>query len=135
MSDTPMLSTRPYFLRAIREWAEDSGLTPQLLVDATADGVVVPREHVKDGQILLNISSSAVMLQAMDNEKVAFSARFGGKPMDVCLPMECILAIYARENGHGIYFQETGPDDEGGNGSGEPDGELKRDRSHLKIIK
>ena len=109
MSDTPMLSTRPYFLRAIREWAEDSGLTAQLLVDATADGVVVPREHVKDGQILLNISSSAVMLQAMDNEKVVFSARFGGKPMDVCLPMECILAIYARENGHGIYFQETGP--------------------------
>jgi len=133
-----MVSTRPYFLRAIWEWAEDSGLTPQLLVDATADGVVVPEEHVKDGQILLNISSSAIMLQTMDNEKVSFSARFGGKPMDVCLPMECILAIYARENGHGIYFQETESEDEGGNESGElddTDGELKRDRTHLKIIK
>jgi stringent starvation protein B len=133
-----MLSTRPYFLRAIREWAEDNGLTPQLLVDASVEGVVVPEEHVKDGQILLNISTSAVMLQVMDNEKVSFSARFGGEPMDVYLPMDSILAIYARENGHGIYFQETGADDQESGPTGDADGsgtDLKRDRSHLKIIK
>jgi stringent starvation protein B len=133
-----MLSTRPYFLRAIWEWAEDSGLTPQLLVDANAEGVVVPEEHVADGQIVLNISSSAVRLEAMDNEKVAFSARFDGKPRDIYLPMDSILAIYARENRHGIFFQESGGeehDEAGAEARDEADQDLKRDRSHLKIIK
>ena len=140
-----MTSTKPYLLRAIFEWAEDNGFTPQVLVNANAEGVEVPEAHVVDGQIVLNISSSAIQLHVMDNECLSFSARFGGVEQDIYLPIESILAIFARENSQGIFFEE---------GDEEPDPEPdppqrksseptklktkhkpKRDSSHLKIIK
>lgn len=139
-----ILSTKPYLLRAIWEWAEDSGLTPQLMVNANIKGVMVPESYVNDGQIVLNVSSSAVQMDAMDNEKVAFSARFSGKKFDVFLPMDSIEAIFAKENAQGIYFESEEPVD-----GPEPDGDpvrgkensspkkssKKQGRSHLKVIK
>ncbi len=112
-----MTSTKPYLLRAIFEWAEDNGLTPQVLVNADVEGVEVPQAHVVDGQIVLNIGSSAVRLHVMDNECLSFSARFSGVEHDLYLPMPAIMAIFARENSQGIFFEDMGdgidPDPEG----------------------
>lgn len=105
-----MTSTKPYLLRAIFEWAEDNGFTAQVLVNSEMEGVEVPQAHVVDGQIVLNISSSAVRLHVMDNECLSFSARFSGVEHDLYLPMGAILAIFARENSQGIFFEETGDD-------------------------
>jgi stringent starvation protein B len=140
-----MTSTKPYLLRAIFEWAEDNGFTPQVLVNANAEGVEVPEAHVVDGQIVLNIGSAAVQLHVMDNECLSFSARFGGVEQDIYLPIDSILAIFARENSQGIFFEE-GDDDldpeptPPARKPSEPTqlntkAKPKRDSSHLKIIK
>lgn len=143
-----MTSTKPYLMRAIFEWTEDNGFTAQVLVDAEADGVEVPKAHVVDGQIVLNISSSAVQLHIMDNECISFSARFSGVEQDIFLPIASILAIFARENSQGIFFDDM----DGGGTDPEPESKgpahvpseptklktktkPKRDKSHLKIIK
>lgn len=112
MKSPSINSTKPYLLRAIFEWAEDNGFTPQVLVNAEATGVEVPLKHVVDGQIVLNIGASAVQLHVMDNECLSFSARFSGVEQDIFLPMHAILAIFARENSQGIFFEEVdGPTD------------------------
>lgn len=101
-----MTPSRPYFLRAIYEWLNDNYLSPYVLVDAKQAGVVVPTAHVQDGKIVLNIMPSAVRDLFMHNDALSFSARFGGVPMQVYVPMQAILAIYARENGEGMFFDE-----------------------------
>ncbi|GHA10870.1 stringent starvation protein B [Arenicella chitinivorans] len=142
-----MTSTKPYLLRAIFDWAEDNGFTPQVLVNANADGVEVPEAHVVDGQIVLNISSSAIQLHVMDNECLSFSARFSGVEQDIFLPIDSILAIFARENSQGIFFEDSEdglePDPEptppkrkvSAPTKLEPKQKSKRSASHLKIIK
>ena len=103
MTDTPaMTSHRPYLLRALYEWIADNGLTPHLLVDATRPGVRVPTHAVKDGRIVLNIAERAVAHLQMDNDDVRFSARFGGVSHAVIVPIDAVLAVYARENGQGM---------------------------------
>jgi len=111
MDSLSMSSTKPYLLRAIFEWAEDNGFTPQVLVDANQSGVEVPRSHVVDGQIVLNIGSNAVQIHVMDNECLSFSARFSGVEQDIYLPIDSVMAIFARENSQGIFFEEI--DDDG----------------------
>jgi len=102
-----MNSTKPYFIRAIREWALDNGLTPQLLVDTTYDGVTVPGSYVNNDQILFNVSDQAVNGLVMGNELVAFSARFNGTPWQISVPVGAVLAIFTREDGQGIFFEPT----------------------------
>jgi len=110
-----MISTKPYFFRAIYQWAADNGFTPQIVVDAAVPGVTVPRQYVKDGQIVLNISPGAVSNFTMDNERLSCAARFSGRSLKVDIPLDAVLAIYARETGHGIYFK---PDSGAGAGAG-----------------
>lgn len=102
-----MISTKPYFLRAIREWALDNNLTPQMLVDASHDNVVVPDIYVNNSQILLNISDQAVNGLVLGNEEIVFSARFNGKPWQISVPIEAVMAIFTREDGQGIFFEST----------------------------
>ena len=107
MTDAPaMTSHRPYLLRALYEWIADNGLTPHILVDATKPGVQVPAHAVKDGRIVLNIAARAVGHLQMDNDDVRFSARFGGVSHAVIVPIDAVLAIYARENGQGMALPE-----------------------------
>lgn len=101
-----MTSTRPYLIRALYEWIEDNGLTPHILVDAEAPGVVVPKQHVREGQIVLNINPSAVRDLRLGNEWIEFSARFGGVSRAIQIPIGAVLAIYARESGQGMAFGE-----------------------------
>ena len=101
-----MTSSRPYLVRALYEWILDNACTPHVVVNALADGVEVPQEHVKDGQIVLNVSPTAVQELLIDDHFVGFSGRFAGVPRRVTVPMQALLGIYARENGQGMMFED-----------------------------
>ncbi len=101
-----MNSSRPYLIRAINEWILDNALTPYMLVNAKVGGVDVPRQHVDNGKIVLNINPQAITNLHIANDHVEFSARFSGTPMLVYIPMAAVLAIYAKENGRGMMFNE-----------------------------
>jgi stringent starvation protein B len=96
-------STRPYLIRALYEWCTDNGFTPfiAVLVD---ESVSVPNEFVKDGEIVLNISFDATSSLSLGNEIIEFKGRFGGVARDIYVPVDRVLAIYARENGQGMAF-------------------------------
>ena len=104
--DDQLIPTRPYLIRAIREWVMDNGLTPQLLVDAGVDGIAIPEGHVQDGKIVLNVHTQAVKALELGNDYITFSARFGGAAYAINLPIQSVLAVFTRENGQGIFFQE-----------------------------
>ena len=109
-----MTPSRPYLLRALNEWILDNELTPFIVVDASLPGVDVPRDFVSNGQIVLNISPGAVRSLLIDDETLEFTARFGGVPRLVSVPIVAIVAVYAKENGQGMVFgSEPGgsPDD------------------------
>ena len=109
----PVTPSRPYIIRAIYEWIVDNDCTPHLLVNAEAAGVMVPEAYVSDGQIVLNISPTAVMALDIGGEAVAFNGRFGGAPHDIYVPINAVLGIYTRENGQGMVFDSpTEPDPE-----------------------
>jgi len=124
-----MSSNRPYLLRALYQWLLDNGMTPQILVDATDAGAAVPREHVKEGRIVLNISPSAVADLLLADDAVSFKARFGGRSRAVSAPVRSVLAIYARENGKGMAFPPESPD----TNSPAPEGGDKRPA--LRVVK
>jgi stringent starvation protein B len=115
-----MSSQRPYLLRAMYDWIVDNGMTPHLLVDAEVEGAEVPRRYVQDGKIVLNVSAAAVQALVMDNDEVAFNARFGGKPMGIRIPVDAVLAVYARENGQGMMFAPPGAEESQSPGEDEP---------------
>jgi len=94
-----MNSSRPYLVRALYEWIVDNDCTPHILVNSEYPSVQVPQGFASDGQIVLNVSPSAVRHLHMDNEAVSFEGRFGGVPHTLFVPISAILGIYARENG------------------------------------
>ena len=100
-------STQPYLLRALYEWCGDNGLTPHIAV-LVDDAVQVPHEYVRNGQIVLNIGFDATNSLKIGNEYIEFKARFGGIPRDIFIPINRVLAIYARETDQGMAFSETG---------------------------
>jgi len=131
----PELSRRPYLLRAMHEWMVDCGYTPHLIVDAQPEGVQVPREFVKDGRIVLNVSASATQALMIGADAVEFNARFGGTSRHVRVPVAAVLGIYARETGQGMVFNEdAGPEPPDGTqvAAAKPD---KSRRAKLKVVK
>lgn len=104
-------STRPYLLRALYEWCTDNALTPYIAV-LVDDTVQVPREYVQNGEIVLNVSTDATSGLRIGNEFIEFKARFGGVPREIIVPIDRVIAIYARENGQGMAFpMPEGPTD------------------------
>ena len=101
-------STKPYLIRAIYEWCNDNGYTPYLAV-AVDERTQVPREHVKAGEIVLNVSPMATNRLALGNDLISFQARFGGVARELSIPVENVSAIYARENGQGMAFPVAAP--------------------------
>ena len=96
-------STRPYLLRALHDWCTDNGFTPYIAV--YVDGTVqVPMEYVKNNEIVLNVGFEATSGLKLGNEFVEFKARFGGASRDIQVPIDHVVAIYARENGQGMAF-------------------------------
>lgn len=106
MSMTP---SRSYLVKALYEWILDNHCTPHILVFADAEGVDVPRAHVQNGQIVLNIDPAAVKDLFMDQQAISFNARFGGKETDIYIPMHAVVGIVTRENGQGMMFDFMEP--------------------------
>lgn len=113
-----MNSSRPYLLRAFFEWILDNDLTPYLVISADMSDVLVPRAYVEEGRIILNITPDSIRNLVMANDHLEFYAKFGGVEQQVYAPMYAIQAIYAKENGRGMVFQEEEDEwgDDGGNG-------------------
>jgi stringent starvation protein B len=140
MAETPVRSRRPYLLRAMHEWISDSNQTPHIVVDASIEGVEVPRQYVQGGKIILNVSSSATSMLSLGNEVVRFRARFGAATYDVSVPIVAVLGIYARETGQGMIFSEADTPPQPPAPPSEPApaptaGEGKRSKPTLKVIK
>lgn len=129
MSMTP---SQPYLLRAIYDWIVDNQMTPYVLVNAENDSAHIPRDYVDNGKIVLNVSPVAVNALELGNDIVAFSARFAGKPMDVSFPVTAVLAIYAKENGQGMVFNES---DRTPPPEGSSDDAKKSGKPNLKLVK
>ena len=96
-------STRPYLIRALHDWCTDNGFTPYLAVFVTP-GVQVPMEYVKNNEIVLNVGFEATSGLQLGNEFIEFKARFGGVSREIVVPVDHVVAIYARENGQGMAF-------------------------------
>ena len=131
-----MTSRRPYILRALYEWMVDNDLTPHLMVNAMHEAVEVPQDYVEDGQIVLNITPSAVQGLLLGNDLITFNARFRKVPTDISVPIEAVMGIYARENGQGMMFEDDEndplpPDPSGGN----TEGARPHGRPSLKVVK
>lgn len=128
-----MTSNRPYLLRALYDWIGDNHMTPHILVDAGAPGVEVPEQAVQKGKVILNIDQAAVRGLNLGNRFLTFSARFSGRPFDVTVPVDAVLAIYSKENGQGMMFaQDDSPGEP--DGTDGPDGARTR-RPHLTVVK
>ncbi|MFT4885888.1 MAG: stringent starvation protein B [Pseudohongiellaceae bacterium] len=103
-----MSSSRPYLVRALYDWILENNCTPYILVNAIDDNVQVPLEHVKDGQIILNVSPSAVQALMIQDQALEFEGRFAGISKVVYVPMRAVMGIYAKENGQGMIFDAEG---------------------------
>ena len=112
MNDRARNSKRPYLIRAMHDWMMDNGETPHVIVDAEKPGVEVPRAYVKDGKVVLNLSSTATQRLVIGNDWIEFEARFAGVVHHVRIPVTTVLGIYARETGEGMVFseQDLGPE-------------------------
>lgn len=130
-----MTPSRPYFIRAIYEWILDNQLTPYLLVNASYPMVQVPNEFISEGKIILNLAPSAIRNLHMGNDEVEFSARFGGKARNLHVPVGSILAIYAKENGKGMFFDEDEIPPPDGEGGGEDSPPKPAGKPSLKVVK
>jgi stringent starvation protein B len=129
------LSTRPYLIRAIYEWCVDSGFTPYLAVRVD-EHTEVPRSHVKDGEIVLNLSPDAVRNLQMGNEMITCTGRFSGVPFDLMVPVVATIGIFAKETGQGLVFQSEDPQhpppvSSSGDGGSKPESK----KPNLKIVK
>ena len=124
------LSTRPYLIRAIYEWCIDGGHTPYLAVRVN-EQTEVPVSYVKDGEIVLNVSPSAVRGLEMGNEWISFSGRFGGVSFDILVPVNAVIGIFSKETWQGLVFQaaDAGPEPT------EPPTEPKPTKPQLKLVK
>ncbi|MFT5351870.1 MAG: stringent starvation protein B [Gammaproteobacteria bacterium] len=133
-----MTSNKPYLLRALNEWILDNGQTPHIIVDVNAEGMAVPEQAISDGKLVLNVAPQATRHLEMSNEAITFQARFSGKSYDIYLPIDAVMAIYARENGQGMMFASTKDDEQSGTLEKNPDStsiNKPLPGSHLKLIK
>jgi stringent starvation protein B len=122
-------------MRALYEWIVDNDCTPYVLVDADLPDVSVPEQYVKDGQIVLNISPTAVMDLNISNDAMAFNGRFGGVATDIYVPVGAIIGIYARENGQGMVFEPEEHPEPPPPGDEPPEPPKPEGRPSLKIVK
>jgi len=123
-----MKTLRPYLIRGVYEWLVDNDQTPYLLVGANHPGVVVPMSSVSDGKVILNIGPTAVQGLLLGNDLIEFSARFSGAPMAVVVPINAALAVYSKETGKGMVFEEEAPEDP-------LPPEEKPDKPSLRVVK
>ena len=119
------------------DWISDNGETPHIVVDATVDGVRVPPQYVSQGKLVLNIGASATQGLHLGDDLVEFSARFGGVPYPVSVPVSAVLGVYARESGEGMIFTDSEGDPPPGNDGpdGGADGDKPKGPPKLSVVK
>lgn len=130
-----MNSLKPYLIRAVYDWIIDNQFTPYLLVNADVNGTVVPRTYVQDGRIVLNLRPEAIHGLALGNDHILFNARFGGKSMQVDVPIHAVLALYAQENGRGMVFDQDEVDEPPPSPEPETPVEPPKKRPSLRVVK
>jgi stringent starvation protein B len=124
-------STRPYLIRALHDWCTDNGFTPYVAVFVDAS-VQVPTEYVKNNEIVLNVGFEATSSLKLGNDFIEFKARFGGTSREIVVPVDHVIAIYARENGQGMAFPV--PSEAAAGGSSAAPGEASLPRgAHLSL--
>ena len=137
-----MLSNKPYLIRAFYEWIVDCKCTPLLVVDATQPRCNVPKEYVENGEIILNVSPEAIRDLKIGNSMVEFKASFSGIAHLISAPIRAVLAVYAEENGQGMFFDLENEAEDGDwddtpiletADSGSKGSDVKRP-SHLKLV-
>jgi stringent starvation protein B len=101
-----MTPTKPYFIRALYDWIVDNACTPYLLVNTADSRCVVPTQFIRDGAIVLNLAPAAVKGLELGGEFIMFSARFSGVSQEITVPIGAVRAIYAKENGRGLAFED-----------------------------
>ena len=106
-----MTSPKPYLIRAFYEWMIDNEESPQLEVNTRKEGLNIPKHLMQNEQIVLNVSPKAVRNLHLTNQAVEFEATFKGVPGELFVPVPAILAIYAKEDGRGMVFEEETEDD------------------------
>ncbi len=102
-----MTPIRPYLLRAVYDWIVDNNYTPYILVDTRQNGVIVPEQYIENNQITLNLSPGSVRGLSFENDWVMFNARFSGVAWNIEFPISAVNAIYAKENGQGMVFDQN----------------------------
>lgn len=129
-----MTPLRPHLIRALYDWILENGMTPYLLVNADKEDVVVPKQYIQDGRIIMNLRPEAIQDLSLGIEHIEFSAMFNGTAMQVTFPAGAVLAIYAKENGKGMVFDEDEdmPPPDPNDGDDTP---AKSARPALKIVK
>jgi stringent starvation protein B len=99
-----MLSNRPYLIRAFYQWIVDSNCNPIVVIDANNPRCKIPQGFAEGGEIVFNIAPSAIRDLKMLNDLLEFKASFSGVIHIISAPIKAILAVYAEENGEGIFF-------------------------------
>jgi len=126
-----MTSLKPYLIRAIYDWIIDNDLTPHLLVDASHPHAILPEDYIEEDRIVLNVRPAAIQGLSLGNTTIEFSTRFNGKSTHITAPVPAVLAIYAKENGKGMVFdQEEDEDNEP-----PPKTPTPPSRPHLRVVK
>jgi stringent starvation protein B len=125
-----MTPLKPYLIRAVYEWIVDNNLTPHLLVNADNNKGNLPVDYIEDGKIVLNIKPQAIEALSLGNESIEFNARFSGKPMTITASINAIMAIYAKENGKGLVFDQENDD-----GNEPPPEQQLPNKPSLRVVK
>jgi stringent starvation protein B len=105
-----MTPLKPYLIRSVYEWIVDNDLTPHLLVNADNNKGMLPVDYIEDGKIVLNMRPQAIQGLTLGNEFIEFNAKFSGKPMQIAASVNAVMAIYAKENGKGLVFDQENVD-------------------------
>lgn len=125
-----MTPLKPYLIRSVYEWIVDNDLTPHLLVNANNNKGTIPEGYIEDGKIVLNIRPQAIDALSLGNELIEFNARFSGKPMTITASVNAVMAIYAKENGKGLVF-----DQENNDGDETPPEQQSPNKPTLRVVK
>ena len=124
-----MTSLKPYLIRSLYDWIIDNQLTPHLLVDATHPLAALPEAYIENDRIVLNIRPAAIQDLSIGNTAIEFNARFNGQPMHIIAPVAAVMAIYAKENGKGMVFDQEEEEEE------DPPENKPPSHPHLRVVK
>lgn len=125
-----MATLKPYLIRSVYEWIVDNNLTPHLLVNANSNKGNLPMDYIEDGKIVLNMRPQAIEALSLGNELIEFNARFSGKPMTITASVNAVMAIYAKENGKGLVFDQENTD-----GNEPPPEQEPPSKPSLRVVK